>query len=232
MTITNKILIVKTGTTDPPVVQTFGDYDDWFQRCLSNHRFEFHIVKVFEGELIPDIQEFDGVMITGSPSSVWENEPWMQVTIEWLKVRIQEQDIPILAVCFGHQLLGAALGGIVESNKQGPEFGTVEVRLSEYGVNDPLFDGMPSIIEVQSVHKDIVAGVPIYEGVVCLGSTDNTSLQALSVGDQIRSVQFHPEIVEPVLSQLLRGRGIEAEVFTSPHGLQILNNWVRHWILP
>ena len=135
-------------------------------------------------------------------------------------------------MCFGHQLLGAALGGIVESNKQGPEFGTVEVRLSEYGVNDPLFDGMPSIIEVQSVHKDIVAGVPIYEDVVCLGSTDNTSLQALAVGDQIRSVQFHPEIVEPVLSQLLRGRGIEAEVFTSPHGLQILNNWVRHWILP
>ncbi len=227
---TTKILIVKAGTTDPPVVKVFGDYDDWFQRCLSKHPFEFHIVKVYEGDLIPDIQDFDGVMITGSPSSVWQDEPWMQVTIEWLTDRIQEQDIPILAVCFGHQLLGSALGGTVEPNKQGPEFGTIGVNLSFAGTQDRLFDGMPSIIEVQSVHKDIVVDIPKRPDTTCLGSTDNTNIQVLAIGSQIRSVQFHPEIVEPVLSKLLKGRNVEADVYPSAHGVQILDNWVRHWV--
>jgi GMP synthase (glutamine-hydrolysing) len=231
MSSNSKILIVKTGTTDPLVVEVYGDYDDWFQRSLSKHSIDFHIVKVYEGEPIPDVKDFDGVMITGSPSSVWEDEPWMRLTIEWLKTRIQKQDTPILAVCFGHQLLGAALGGTVVPNKKGPEFGTVGVQLSSDGLQDRLFDGMPSIIEVYSVHKDVVIDVPSRRDARCLGSTDNTNLQVLAVDDQIRSVQFHPEILEPALSKLFHSRGLKAEVYCSVHGIQILENWVRYWIL-
>lgn len=224
------ILILKTGTTNPPVVEVFGDYDDWFQRCLSRHDIQWTLVNVYEGESIPSIESFDGVMITGSPSSVWEKEPWMLETIAWLETRIAQQDIPILAVCFGHQLLGAALGGIVEPNVNGAENGTIAVALNAHGQQDPLFDHLPEQINVQSVHKDIVVQLPERVDTLCLGGTKNTALQALAVGSQIRSVQFHPEIVAPVLTKLFEVREQEATVFEAAEGIQILENWVTHWI--
>jgi GMP synthase (glutamine-hydrolysing) len=225
-----KILILKTGTTNPPVVEVFGDYDDWFQRCLATHSIEWQVVNIYEDEPIPMLDGFDGVMITGSPSSVWEKEPWMLRSIEWLKERIERQDIPILAVCFGHQLLGAALGGVVEPNVKGSENGTISVNLTEKGQQDPLFTDLSSVINVQSVHKDIVVKLPNRIDTICLGSTDNTAIQALAVGPNIRSVQFHPEIVAPVLTKLFEVRKQDAEVFVSSDGVSILESWVKHWL--
>ena len=224
------ILILKTGTTNPPVVEVFGDYDDWFQRCLVTHSIEWHVVNIYEGEPIPSLEDFDGVMITGSPSSVWEMKPWMLRSIEWLKARIELQDIPILAVCFGHQLLGAALDGVVEPNVKGAENGTIAVKLTEEGQQDSLFAELSSVINVQSVHKDIVVDIPNRIDTLCLGSTENTAIQALAVGPNIRSVQFHPEIVAPVLTKLFEIREQEAEVFVSSDGVSILERWVKHWL--
>ncbi len=226
------ILILKTGTTNPPVVERYGDYDDWFQQCLQNHQLDWTVVKVYEGQTIPDIVGFDGVMITGSPSSVWEQEDWMVQTIGWLEERVTQQDIPILAVCFGHQLLGAALGGTVEPNHQGAENGTIGVQLNLLGQQDPLFQGLSETIQVQSVHKDIVVSLPDRTDTICLGSTTNTVIQALGVGQQIRSVQFHPEIIAPVLRKLFEVREQQAHVFPSTDGVRILDNWIHHWILP
>jgi GMP synthase (glutamine-hydrolysing) len=225
-----KILILKTGTTNPPVVEMFGDYDDWFQRCLASYSLQWYVVNVYLDEPIPTLDGFSGVMITGSPSSVWEREPWMLQTIEWFTERIEQQDIPILAVCFGHQLLGAALGGVVEPNVHGAENGTIVVNLTEEGQQDPLFSDLSSVINVQSVHKDIVVDIPNRMDTICLGNTDNTAIQALAVGQNIRSVQFHPEIVAPVLAKLFEVRKQDAEVFVSSDGVSILESWVKHWL--
>ena len=227
---TAQILILKTGTTNPPVVAEFGDYDDWFQTSLSSQDIHWHVVSVYKNQHIPNLESYDGIVITGSPSSVYEHEEWMNNMCIWLKERIKKQDIPILAVCFGHQILGQALGGAVQANPQGRENGTISIQLNKKGLSDPLFHKLPTHIEVQSVHMDIITALPQNPIVENLGSTSMTTMQALQVGPMIRSVQFHPEIHATTLSRLFEVRSLEAEVFHTEHGKTILENWFAYWI--
>lgn len=225
------ILIMKTGTTNPPVVSEFGDYDDWFQASLATQNITWHIVSVFDKEPIPNVEMYDGILITGSPSSVYEDKDWIKHMIVWLKERIKKQDIPIFAICFGHQLLGAALGGTVCANPKGRENGTISVQLNKEGVIDPLFHKLPTPLAVQSVHMDIVTDLPAQHKFLNLASTNNTQLQAFKIGAMIRSVQFHPEITASTLSKLFFVRNQKADVFPTTHGASILRNWFTHWIL-
>ena len=232
MRTTAKILTVKSGTTNPPVVEQHGDYDFWFQSSLAHHAIQWSVVSVYNGEALPCIDGFDGVILTGSPSSVWENEPWMHRTIEWLQECIQTSTTPILGVCFGHQLLGRALGGTIVPNPKGAEYGTIEVELSPEGTTDPLFAGLTFPIRVQSIHKDIVIELPERTGLIPLGRTENTQCQAFALGAHVRAVQFHPELTEAALNMLCKLREVPANVGATSHGAQILDNWFRHWVQP
>lgn len=220
-----KILIVKSGTTNPPVVAAHGDYDFWFQKSLSAHAIQWVVVSVYLGEPLPDPADFDGIILTGSPESVWEGAPWMRRTADWLGHIVHRSTTPVLGVCFGHQLLGWALGGEVCPNPNGGEVGTIQVDLNAAGQADYLFQGLPNPIVVQSIHNDIVMELPETDGLMRLGGTANTSLQAFAIGSNIRAVQFHPELSASALSMLCVERAIEATVRECHHGDVILENW-------
>jgi len=98
---------------------------------------------------------------------------------------------PVLGICFGHQLIARALGGIVERHVKGPEAGTVEVELTDAGQRDPLFAGLPVRFGVQQGHEDHVARLP--PGAVLLARNDHTPVQAFAHGPMLRAIQFHPE---------------------------------------
>ncbi len=211
------ILIVKTGTTEPQVVEQFGDYDDWFLKVLGPAT----VVAPFRGEGLPNLQGYDGVLLTGSPASVRDEEPWMAELGRWA-VKAAES-VHVLGVCFGHQIIGEALGGRVGLNPQGGEMGTVRVELSEAGREDPLFEGLPPVLTVQQTHKDILLRPPQAEH---LGGNANTLWQSFRRG-RLRCVQFHPELPPAALRSLLRVRGLEGEVLDQDHGPAVLGNWRR-----
>jgi GMP synthase (glutamine-hydrolysing) len=128
-------------------------------------------------------------VVTGSYASVTERAPWM---LELGEVLLQAaESVPVLGVCFGHQLLAAALGGTVERNPRGPEVGTREVTLTEAGRGDPLLAGLPDRLAVQQFHADHVPAVP--PGAVLLAGGAHTPVQAFAHGPRLRAVQFHPE---------------------------------------
>ena len=110
------------------------------------------------------------------------------------------------------------------------ELGSILVDLTETAQADPLFDRLPPVLDVYSIHKDIVVNLPPHEELRILGGTDNTSLQALAIGKMIRAVQFHPELSENALAMLMKVRGLRATLRAKNHGPQILHNWYRHWI--
>jgi len=130
------------------------------------------------------IQSFDGVIISGSQSSVYDDtRPWIQPLSRWVEGAIAD-DIPLLGVCWGHQLLAQILGGTVKGGSY--ELGYVEVTQE---TEDPIWTNIPSPFTVFATHSDHVVEMP--PGATLLASNE-TGVQAFR-HEQVYTVQFHPE---------------------------------------
>lgn len=194
----------------PEVAEKFGVKSDseWFKNALglSGESKNLKTIDVVNGGL-PDTVEETGIIIGGSPWSVYEkeNEPWMQRLQEFLRI-MHERRKPILGVCFGHQLLASSFGGEVIKNPKGRDFGSLSVDLTDEGALDPLFEGVPKKFVASESHQDIVSKLPTMHKVAVLARNDLDKNQSLAIGDSTRSVQFHPEITADTLVKIANAR--------------------------
>ena len=195
------ILIVKTGGTYPDMAARFGDFEDWFLRRLDQASQPVEIACPQDREELPPLEPLGGVIITGSHDMVTERLPWSENTALWVKEAV-DREIPVLGVCYGHQLLAHALGGVVGDNPRGKEFGTVPVRLSGRANADRLFQGLPDVFDAQACHTQSVLQLPA--GATLLASSDMDAHHAFSVGKCAWGVQFHPEFNAEVLRHYIR----------------------------
>jgi GMP synthase (glutamine-hydrolysing) len=237
------VLVVKCGNALEPVRSVHGDYDRWFAAALGP-RARLHVVAAHRGARLPDPRRFDAVIATGSPRSVLEAAPWMVRTGDAL-VEAATHGVPVLAVCFGHQLVAASLGAEVRQSPRGRELGTISCALTAAGRADPLFAGVPRTFEVQATHGDEVAAAP--PGAVVLAGNAHSPIQAFRVGRRLWAVQFHPELSAAAVAALVRARvqAVEAEARTrgedpaarvrtllagiheTPSGTRMLENFLR-----
>ncbi|NHN43451.1 type 1 glutamine amidotransferase [Halorubellus sp. JP-L1] len=136
---------------------------------------------------LPEGFEYDAFVVTGSRSSVYEDEAWIDATREWVREAVDEHGLPALGVCWGHQLLADALGGTVADMGE-YEIGYREVRRVD-GVDDPLLSGVDDAFTVFTTHSDAVVELPP-------GATETArndyGVHAFRTGDAF-GVQFHPE---------------------------------------
>ena len=237
-----RLLLYKTGETDRQLVCDIGDYEAWFGRVLGEAcTLEMH--RAFEAPH-HRIEGYDGLLITGSPRSLVEPEPWMDDAAAFVR-KAASAGVPVLGVCFGHQLLGYAYGGRVRMNPNGWEVGTVEVDLTDEGRRDPLFDGLPARLRVNQSHRDEVWELGETRR---LASGAHTPNQSLAAGEHVRGVQFHPEMNGVVIRRLInhrrailhadvlqRGRavtvdGLLAEAADTPDAEKVLQNFARHFV--
>jgi GMP synthase (glutamine-hydrolysing) len=151
--------------------------------------------------LVPAPERFSAAIVTGSPASVTEREPWMLALQEWLRAAIRT-DCAVLGICFGHQVLAQALGGRVDRNPMGREMGTVRVQVSKA---DPVL-GAPEgeAFHANMTHQDSVVEVP--PGAQLLARTAQDPHAALRVARGAWGVQFHPEFDAEVMGQYVRDR--------------------------
>ena len=187
--------VVETGLPREPILSERGRFADMFQAVLGRCRVaDARAGRVPEGAI-------DGVLITGSPSSVPDREPWSEALAAWIHANAGR--FPMLGVCYGHQLMAHALGGRVRTIPAGPELGTVELEAVE---GDWLELGR----RAHEVHFDEVVDVPA--GARVLARSRACSVQALAYDDWGRSVQFHPEFDASIVSAYGRVYDVDARV--------------------
>lgn len=163
-----------------------------------------------EGNTFPSFDDISGIIIGGSPSMLTtDTDPWIE-RIERYVHEAAKKKIPILGICFGHQLLAKTFGGSIGRTEK-REMGTVQVDLSEEGKADPLFCGVSSPLQVLEGHSEIVSDPPNMS--VRLAFNEHNLNQALAIKPNIRGVQFHPEIPKEVIeaAALLREKGLLKE---------------------
>ena len=232
----HRILLYKTGQTDPNLVPTIGDYETWFARVLgSDATLEVH--HAFD-KPHHKLAGYDGMLITGSPRSLvdGEVEPWMDDAAAFVRAA-DDAGVPVLGVCFGHQLVGYAYGGRVRKNPNGWEVGTVDVELTDDGARDPLFAGVARRLRVIQSHRDEIGTLGPTTRVLAAGA--HTPAQAIAVGEHVRGVQFHPEMTAQIIRRvidhrrLILGCNVDERIAGAsdcPDAERVLRNFVVEFI--
>ena len=195
------ILIVKAGGTYPDMAARRGDFEEMFIRRLDPRLGPIDIVSPPAGDALPAPLSLAGVIITGSHDMVTDRHTWSERTAVWIR-QVVEADIPLLGVCYGHQLLAHALDGVVGDNPQGKEFGTVSIHCSAQTGTDPLFADLPDTFDAQACHSQSVLELPA--GATLLASSAMDPHHAFAVGKQAWGVQFHPEFDAQVLRSYIQ----------------------------
>lgn len=201
---TKKIILVKTGSTHPAIRQRFGDFEDWFQQAWEN--VEVELVNAVTSQALPALRGNEGIVITGSPAMVTDREPWSERLAGWLADTAHGR-VPILGVCYGHQLLAHALGGSVHFHPQGREIGTVDITLTPAARQDPLLGILPDTIKAQVTHAQSVKTLP--QGAVLLASNTFEPHHAFRVGECTWGLQFHPEFSADVMRAYIEETGAD-----------------------
>lgn len=184
------LVIVQPGEKLPALESVAGDFAEWMLKGMACPQRPARIIRPHQGERLPPDSEVGAVIVTGSSAMVTDRPPWMDESAAWLR-QLVAQDVPVLGICFGHQLLAYALGGEVRDNPSGIEVGTVTTRLNRQAQSDPLFRELPATLVVQASHRQSVVRLPA--ATILLATSDKDPHHAFRVGTHAWGVQFHPE---------------------------------------
>lgn len=186
-----KIGILTTGHR-PEALPEHKSYSDMFRDLLAGQGFDFDNYDVVDGEMPDSVTAADGWLITGSKHGAYEDLPWI-APLEALIREAHAADIPLVGICFGHQIIAQALGGRVEKFSGGWSVGRVAYDFG--GETLPLY----------AWHQDQVVERP--EGAEVVARTDFCENAGLVYGGKAFSVQPHPEFTAAFLSGLMDARG-------------------------
>lgn len=184
--------ILQTGLAPDVLVDKSGDYPDMFEKMLAGHGFTFRTYRVVDGILPASVTECDGWLITGSRHGAYEDHPW----IPRLEAFIRDSyaaHVPLVGICFGHQIIAQAMGGKVEKFSQGWAVGPTDYD----------FDG--ETITLNAWHQDQVTRKP--EAAKVIASNAFCANAALLYDDRAFTVQAHPEFRSDFVDGLMQTRG-------------------------
>lgn len=190
-----KIGILQAGHVAQSLIQKHGDFADMFAQLLSDSGYEFDVWNVVDGKFPNTPNCSDGWLITGSKFSVYDDFDWIKKLEEFSRFCLDES-IPMVGVCFGHQLLAKALGGEVKQASQG------------WGVGVHRYESELGKLCLPAWHQDQVLKPP--ECAQIIGSSSFCPIAILKYGDRALSFQPHPEFNDDFLLDMINLRASDA----------------------
>jgi len=186
-----QIGILQTGHAPDALRAAHGDYPGMFERLLADHGFAFETWDVEHMEFPGAPDEAEGWLITGSKHGVYEDHPFIAPLEAFIRAA-HDAAVPLVGICFGHQIIAQALGGQVEKFDGGWSLGPrdYEIEGRHYVLN--------------AFHQDQVIRPP--EGAETVGHNEFCAHAALAYGDRAFSVQPHPEFDRAFLEGLMETR--------------------------
>jgi GMP synthase-like glutamine amidotransferase len=190
-----QIGILQTGHAPDALIGRTGDYSDFFQRLLKDKGLTFRTFSVVDMKFPKGVHDCDGWLLTGSRHGSYEDMPFIKPLEDFIR-RAYAEAVPMVGICFGHQIIAQALGGKVEKFKGGWSVGPQRYQFD--GEELTLNAWHQDQVTVRPKEAELVATAPFCENA------------ALVYGDRAYTVQAHPEFDSPFVADLIaaRGRGL------------------------
>ncbi len=197
------ILIVQMSRPPQPVVDQVGEQADWFRAALAPTGASITVVRPHLGDALPLPGRFGAAVVSGAWEMVTDRLDWSERTGAWL-IDLVAREVPVLGVCYGHQLMAQALGGRVDFHPGGRETGTQVVELLPAADTDAVARVLAPTFTAHLSHLQAVIEPPA--GATVLARSAHDPHQILRYGPTALSVQFHPEFSEAVMRSCLRSQ--------------------------
>lgn len=180
--------ILEAGRNRPALEARFGTFANSFHAYLdpAGDRFHFSDYRAYENELPGSVDDCDGYIVTGSAANAFDEDLWITELGEFAKRAAELR--PVVGICFGHQLLARAYGGKVARADQGWGIGVHSYDVIETrDWMDPALNRFSLVVS----HQDQVVNAP--EGASILASSPFCPVAAMQIGDNVLTLQAHPE---------------------------------------
>jgi GMP synthase-like glutamine amidotransferase len=177
-----------------------GDYPELFAEILAPVGVDLVRYDLDEGRFPLSVDECDGWLCSPSRLSTYDPVPWLDDAQQLLR-QIVETETPYVGICFGHQLLAQALGGVVERAAYGWGVGA-----RHYEVVEQKAWMTPAAEQISLIgsHQDQVSLLP--DGAELLFRSDYCPNGGFAIGERAWTIQVHPEFTPQLADHLLAGR--------------------------
>ena len=201
-------------------------------------------------ELRPSLEKYAAIIVLGGPMNADQirSHPNLKTEVDILREAVAN-DMSVLGICLGAQLLAKALGGSVDRNPR-REIGWHDVELTSDGVEDPVLSTFAPVQRVFQWHED---GITLPEQTVHLARSPISEVQAFRYGEHAYGFQFHLEVSRSLIERWLtvpenqsviedEGRRLDADAIRaeSEHSIEALealsrrtfSRWIDRFEIP
>ncbi len=227
--------LLETGHVPEEMIADHGGFPEMFRALLQgvDPAVDITPFAVVDGEFPGSPEACDAWLITGSKHGVYDDLPWIEPLKTFLRAA-RTAGVPMIGICFGHQIMAEALGGRAEKSAKGWGCGVHDYQVQQRP------GWMPDAgreFAMHAMHQDQVTAIP--EDATVLATSPFCTHAMLSYGDPERpeaiSIQPHPEFAMPFARNLVatrRGRVIDedlADAALATFGQNVANQEFAQW---
>lgn len=194
------VTVIQAGEIRRQLQERVGTYIPMFETMFERASFSvtLNVVRLFDGAPLPRPVSGMAVLVTGSSAGVHDGLPWVDRLADYIR-EADAANLPMVGICFGHQIIAHALGGEVGRNPQGWELGR---QIYDVAAHQGAFAPSKRRLAVACSHQDQVLIAPPGSTVVL--ASDATPVAGLAYdGGRVLTFQPHPEFPDAYAAELI-----------------------------